>query len=152
MLNQVDYITIALEDLEDAIDFQNRGRWNKCVRYCEQFVEKAFKQVIFAHEETNELLLTKDKKMLYEHKVHKLAKRTEVILNVEYSKEDLRRFRELENYYFNANYPGANYIAVQEETAAEVLNWTKNFAIRLCGQNIFEPTVSAKICEISQII
>ncbi|MCL2016266.1 MAG: HEPN domain-containing protein [Defluviitaleaceae bacterium] len=134
MQNKPDYITIALRDLRSAVVLHKDGLWNNTVISCEQFVEKALKQIVFVNQETDEKLFEKDTKLLKSHKVYQLGKRVEQILGVSYSEEELKRFVKLENYYFNANYPGDDYEAIGEKYATETLEWTKTFAPKIQGQ------------------
>ncbi|MCL2016265.1 MAG: HEPN domain-containing protein [Defluviitaleaceae bacterium] len=141
MSKEIDYITIAVEDFEEAVNAHSRERWDKTVIWSEQFVEKALKHIIFENGKTaeyaleSEEVLDKDKKLLSSHKVHQLGKRVEQILNVSYSEEDFQRFAELERYYFlNENYIVENYISINKQTATELLEWTKLFAPKIQQQ------------------
>ena len=124
------YMDIALDDYARVHRNFEAGDSNACLRYCEQFVEKALKHII--DKNLNSDRVAEDKELLSSHRVAQLARRVEEILGVEYSKEDYRVFRNLQSYYYDLSYPSDRYEDVDIEEAKYVVDWLEGFKERIC--------------------
>lgn len=116
------YLDIALRDLHSAKIMLDAGVYNNAVRFCQQYVEKLFKEKIHTAGTGDA-----DQFLLHTHKVTKLASRCEVLLKVKFSKDEIILFNELTNYYFDTNYPGSDYVEIDKETAENIYAQTLEF-------------------------
>ena len=58
------------------------------------------------------------------------------ITGEEYTRHQVKYFRELKNFYHNLSYPGDSYERVDRETAAEYVDFIKSFKLVIMGQQI----------------
>jgi len=116
------YQAIANQDLRAAELMFNAGLWNHSVRHCQQYVEKILKACIELNGDS-----TKDYMILHSHIVQSLANRCEELTRIKFALEDKRWLRTMTSYYFDVNYPGARYISIDHDEAAEVYRKTVDF-------------------------
>jgi len=122
MNGKFSYRDIATDDLTAAKEMFNAKLFNHTVRFCQQYVEKIFKECLSLHgNEESDLFL------LHTHKLARLAERCSTILHISFSRTEMALFRELTDYYFDTNYPGENYIKLSEQKADEVYNEVLEF-------------------------
>ena len=107
------YYDLAEDDLLEARDRFEAGRYNKCAIWCQQASEKYLKYILISKmeiEETN--TLTEHRlKILYDR-----INRDRKILDIPAS-----ALFSLSNYYLKARYPGEGYVEVNQEVAAQLL-------------------------------
>jgi len=116
------YHDIALRDLFSAKIMLDAGVYNNSVRFCQQYIEKLFKEKIHTSgSEDGDYLL------LHTHKIPKLARRCESLIGIKFSKDEIILFNELSNYYFDTNYPSDDYVEVDKETAMDIYKQTMAF-------------------------
>ncbi|MCL2225375.1 MAG: HEPN domain-containing protein [Defluviitaleaceae bacterium] len=116
------YLDIALRDLHSAKIMLDAGVYNNAVRFCQQYVEKLFKEKIHTAGSSDS-----DQFLLHTHRITKLAARCEVLAGIKFSKDETILFGELTNYYFDTNYPGGDYVEVDKQTAESIYNQTLEF-------------------------
>jgi len=116
------YHDIALRDLKSANVMLDAEIYNNAVRFCQQYIEKLFKEKIHASGSEDG-----DQFLLHTHKLPKLAKRCETLLAIKFTKDEIIFFNELANYYFDTNYPGEDYVDVDADTAKEIYQQTLTF-------------------------
>jgi len=116
------YYDIALRDLKSAKIMLDADVYNNAVRFCQQYVEKVFKYKI-------ELSGTEDGDfaLLQSHRVQKLARRCEQLMEAKFEKDELVFFSTLTDYYFDTNYPSDEYVDVEEEVADQIYKQTLKF-------------------------
>ena len=136
MKSEYSYMFIALEDLQDAQDLFNLGRYNKSVKYCQQFIEKAMKEIIYRNTPESQDQALKDKVLLSSHNLLNLADRVCEILGESYTSTERRYFRDLKNFYFNVSYPGDAYERVDKETAKDCLIFALTFKAKIEQQQL----------------
>jgi len=116
------YIDIGKEDLLAAKEMLNAGLYNHTARFCQQYVEKVFKECISKHCAAEVDLL-----LLHSHKLARLAAHCGELKEISFSRTEMAFFRELTDYYFDTNYPGENYFKVSKEEARIAYNETLQF-------------------------
>jgi len=125
------YLELARRDLHSAKIMLDADIYNNAVRFCQQYVEKLFKEKI--HTSGSGDL---DQFLLHTHKIPKLAVRCETLCNVKFSKDEIILFNELTNYYFDTNYPGEDYVDIDKQTAediyAQTLEFQAKYEVVLC--------------------
>jgi HEPN domain-containing protein len=109
------YRDLALRDLQSAKIMLDAGIYNNAARFCQQYVEKIFKEKIQKSGTEDG-----DRFLLHTHKLSKLARRCEDLSSIKFSKDEIILFNELTNYYFDTNYPGDEYMEIDEETASDI--------------------------------
>jgi|GEM_PF-991701 len=120
------YAEIAIDDLIAAKGMLDLKMYNHSSRLCQQYVEKVLKEIL--HKKgTSET----DLYLLSTHKVQRLAARASELLDKSFSKLEQGYFRSLTEYYFDANYPGDNYIKVTKEEAVETYEDTIAFGNKI---------------------
>jgi len=116
------YYDIALRDLQSAKIMLDAGIYNNVVRFCQQYVEKIFKERIHISGDTEA-----DQSLLFTHKILRLARRCGELSDITFTKDEIIFFNELSTYYFDTNYPGDDYIEVDGETAQDAYQNTLDF-------------------------
>ena len=113
----VSYKELADRDLRAAKMMFDGEMYNQVVRFCQQYIEKMLKQVIFSEGSTD-----KDIVLLKSHKVATIAKRYEEISGIKFTLDEIALFYQLTDYYFDTNYPGDDYVELSMEEAEEIYN------------------------------
>lgn len=121
LLSNYSYYDIAMNDfkyLQFAIGMKDKDFYNRNAILCEQVVEKLLKHIVqnFCFKEDYTVLL-KGKNLV---KLYKAIVDEEIEIKI--SKDMLRT---LKDYYFDANYPGDNFILVDEDELNEAYEFTK---------------------------
>ncbi|MCL1877377.1 MAG: HEPN domain-containing protein [Defluviitaleaceae bacterium] len=116
------YRELALRDLHSAKIMLDASIYNNAVRFCQQYVEKICKEKI--HTSGSE---DGDQFLLHSHRLPKLARRCEVLCAIRFTKDEVIFFNELANYYFDTNYPGDEYVEIDDKTANDVYAQTLDF-------------------------
>ena len=122
------YYDLADEDLLEAEDRHNAGRYNKCAHWCQQAGEKYLKYVL-----VNKLGITDDAAVA-DHNLKRILdriNRDEKILTI-----PVAALFALTNYYTKARYPGEGFVEVDRETSSELLEHAKT--IKLAVDNYLE--------------
>lgn len=121
-LKNYNYYTIALNDfkyLEYNIGIEDEAIYNRNAILCEQVVEKLLKHLVerYCFKEDYSALL----------KGHNLVKLYKAILedNIDLHLS-LGMLRTLKDYYFDANYPGDNFILITKDELLEAYRFTKD--------------------------
>jgi HEPN domain-containing protein len=121
------YYDIAEDDLFEAQDRFNAGRFKRCAIWCQQAGEKYLKYILVDKlsitGEGDTLKDKEDASIINGHNLKKVYERineADKILNVPAS-----TLFALTNYYTKARYPGEGYVDVDSETAAELLEHAK---------------------------
>jgi len=107
--------------------------YNHAARFCQQYIEKLLKECIHIHCVTDEDIF-----LLRSHRLSKLATRCKEHTGIKFSAQEILYFRELTDYYFDTNYPGANYLEIDQEEAERVYNATLEF------QQTYESILTAR--------
>lgn len=121
LLSNYSYYDIAMNDfkyLQFAIEMKDKDFYNRNAILCEQVVEKLLKHIVqnFCFKEDYTGLL----------KGHNLVKLYKAIVDEEIEiKISKNMLRTLKDYYFDANYPGDNFILVDEDELNEAYEFTK---------------------------
>ncbi|MCL1996963.1 MAG: HEPN domain-containing protein [Defluviitaleaceae bacterium] len=145
-MNEIyDFKNLAEMDYIMAINIKKYKSYNHCVRMIEQYVEKSLKHIV------NENGDPKDKEILSSHNVTMLAKRVEQILGEKYTQEDNSWFRSLKGYYFDTNYPGKNFVLVDEDEAFLLYDWLEKFRIKIQEQQDRQNRLSQEGHKIEQL-
>jgi len=104
------YLYLAKKDLISANQIKTAGDTGLYSRLCEQAVEKALKHFILLHGNPSDIGL------LSTHKPMRLYKRcNDLNLKLELSKDDLIILSQLDDYYFDTNYPGNGWFEPERE-------------------------------------
>ena len=119
------YIEIARGELRTADALLGAGEWNAASRYCEQYIEKLFKEYI-----VNNGLTENEMKLLTSHNLIRLSERVSELSGLCFDRSGKRMFRLLQNYWFDTSYLGDRYTDLTEEDAKETLEWTLDFQSR----------------------
>ena len=121
------YYDIAEDDLFEAQDRYNAGRYKQCAIWCQQAGEKYLKYVLVDKLGiTGEGDTAKDKEdadIINSHKLKRVYERInekDKLLSV-----PAAALFALTNYYTKARYPGEGYVDVDSETASELLEHAK---------------------------
>lgn len=120
-LNSYNYYRIALNDLkylEYNIGHDDEDIYNRNAIMCEQIVEKLLKHVVerYCFKEDYSALL----------KGHNLVKLYKAVVDEGISIDlSVNMLRTLKDYYFDANYPGDNFILVSKEEVNEAYEFVK---------------------------
>ena len=121
------YYDIAEDDLFEAQDRYNAGRYKQCAIWCQQAGEKYLKYVL-----VDKLGITgegdtkkdiEDDAIINSHKLKRIYERineAEKVLTV-----PAASLFALTNYYTKARYPGEGFVEVDRETASELLEHAK---------------------------
>ena len=91
------------------------GMYNNAVRFCQQYVEKLFKHRIHLTGSDDG-----DFELLHSHRIQRLASRCGQLAGIEFDKDELLLFSDLTSYYYDTNYPGSEYVEIDEETAKKI--------------------------------
>jgi len=121
------YYDIAEDDLFEAQDRFNAGRYKQCAMWCQQAGEKYLKYVLVDKLGiTGEGDTEKDKADAILISSHKLKRIYERINEVDklFTIPAASLFA-LTNYYTKARYPGTGFVDVDRETATELLEHAK---------------------------
>ena len=116
------YLYFAKKDLQAAQTMLAHGMYDHCVRLCQQYIEKSFKEALDNNGEGEA-----DQFLLHTHRVHRLATRCSEILKIKFTREEKLLFRQLTHYYFDTNYPNEDYTEVTIEEAQEIMTQTLQF-------------------------
>jgi len=111
------YYDLAEDDLQEAEDRYNAGRYNKCALWCQQAGEKYLKYIL-----VNKLGIT-EPNVVSDHSLKRILdriNRDEKILTIPVAAPFA-----LTNYYTKARYPGEGFVEVDKETASELLEHAK---------------------------
>ena len=111
------YYDLAEEDLIEAIDRYDAGRYNKCAYWCQQAGEKYLKYIL-----VNKLGATGDSAAM-DHNLKRIAdriNRDKKVLAI-----PVAALFALTNYYTKARYPGEGFVEVDADTALELLEHAK---------------------------
>ena len=111
------YYDIAEDDLLEAEDRHNEGRYNKCAHWCQQAGEKYLKYIL-----VSKLGITDDAAVA-DHNLKRIIdriNRDEKILTI-----PVAALFALTNYYTKARYPGEGFVEVDKETSSELLEHAK---------------------------
>ena len=119
------YLDIARRDLESAKIMLDSGFYNNSVRFCQQYAEKLFKHKIQTSGSGDG-----DVGLLHSHRIQKLANRVCQLTGIEFSKDELLMFSDLTSYYYDTNYPGDEYVDVDEDTAKQVYQQTVGLQLK----------------------
>jgi len=121
------YYDIAEDDLYEAQDRYNAGRYKQCAIWCQQAGEKYLKYVLVDKLGiTGEGDTEKDKEdavIINSHKLKRIYERineTDKLLTI-----PAASLFALTNYYTKARYPGEGFVEVDNETASELLEHAK---------------------------
>ena len=106
------YKDLALYDLKAAEKLNEYEMWNKVGRECQQSCEKYLKFYL----QSNNLLSTELEK------TNNLKKPMRAVPN--HDKHLLKELAVVGGYYFEANYPGDNFIELNQEMADEAIETT----------------------------
>jgi len=122
------YYDIAEDDLKEAEDRFQAGRFNKCAVWCQQAGEKYLKYVLIDKlGVTGDGDSVKDKEDARIIGGHNLKKIYERIIEVDNKlKVPTSALFALTNYYLKARYPGEGYVEIDSETAEELLEYAKS--------------------------
>jgi HEPN domain-containing protein len=107
------YKELALYDLKSAEANYSYALWNKVGRECQQCCEKYLKHCLQARHLLSQEL----------EKTHNLKKLVRAIPG--YDKEVYKNLSVVGDYYFETNYPGDNFLVLDEEMACEAMEITK---------------------------
>ena len=111
------YYDLAEDDLLEAEDRYNAGKYNKCAVWCQQAGEKYLKYIL-----VNKLGIT-EPNVVSDHSLKRILdriNRDDKILTIPIAVPFA-----LSNYYTKARYPGEGYVEVDRETASELLEHAK---------------------------
>jgi len=111
------YYDLAEDDLLEAEDRYNAGRYNKCAVWCQQAGEKYLKYIL-----VNKLGIT-EPNVVSDHSLKRILdriNRDDKILTIPVAAPFA-----LTNYYTKARYPGEGFVEVDRETASELLEHAK---------------------------
>jgi len=121
------YYDIAEDDLYEAQDRYNAGRYKQCAVWCQQAGEKYLKYMLVDKLGiTGEGSTEKDKEdavIIKSHKLKRIYERineTDKLLTI-----PAASLFALTNYYTKACYPGEGFVDVDRETASELLEHAK---------------------------
>ena len=103
------YKELALYDMKSVKANYNYELWNKVGRECQQVCEKYMKHYLQKNH-----LLTEDLE-----RTHNLKKLIRVIPG--YNKDLYKNLSVVGDYYFEANYPGDNFLELNKEMADEAI-------------------------------
>ena len=115
------YYDLAEDDLLEAEDRYNAGKYNKCAVWCQQAGEKYLKYVL-----VNKLGIT-EPGSVSDHNLKRILdriNRDDKILTIPVAAPFA-----LTNYYTKARYPGEGFVEVDRETASELLDHAKTIKI-----------------------
>jgi len=121
------YYDIAEDDLFEAQDRYNAGRYKQCAIWCQQAGEKYLKYVlvdklgITGESDTKKDI--EDDAIINSHKLKRIYERineAEKVLTV-----PAASLFALTNYYTKSRYPGEGFVEVDRETASELLEHAK---------------------------
>ena len=109
------YYDLAEDDLLEAKDRYEAGRYNKCAIWCQQASEKYLKYILIGKMaiEDSEILTEHRLKILYD-RINRDKKTLDIPASSLFS---------LSNYYLKARYPGEGFIEVDHELAAQLLQY-----------------------------
>jgi len=131
MNGKYSYREIAHEDLLAAGEMLKARLNNHAVRLCQQYVEKILKECLSINSADEA-----DIYLLHTHKLVRLAERCKILTKVLFSDAEIMLLHELTDYYFDANYPGENYLKVSAERALaiydQVVQFKENYEELLC--------------------
>ena len=111
------YYDLAEDDLLEAEDRYNAGKYNKCAVWCQQAGEKYLKYIL-----VNKLGIT-EPNVVSDHSLKRILdriNRDDKILTIPVAAPFA-----LTNYYTKARYPGEGFVEVDRETASELLEHAK---------------------------
>ena len=108
------YHDIALNDLHTAQQMMDVEKYNYAVRLFEQYIEKVMKHRIFLSGDDN------DRSLLHSHRVPKLGRRCEALLDITFTDKEMLLFNDLANFYFDTNYPGDDYVEISKTEAEDI--------------------------------
>ncbi|MEF9960588.1 MAG: HEPN domain-containing protein [Cellulosilyticaceae bacterium] len=120
-MKHYNYYRIALNDfkyLQYNIEREDEDIYNRNAILCEQVVEKLLKHIV------ERSCFTEDYSALL--KGHNLVKLYKAIVEEGIELElSINMLRTLKDYYFDANYPGDNFILLTKEEVMEAYTFTK---------------------------
>ncbi|MDR1706158.1 MAG: HEPN domain-containing protein [Clostridiales bacterium] len=108
------YKELALYDLRSAKANFDYALWNKVGRECQQACEKYIKHYL----QTNHLLAQDLEKT---HNLKKLIRAVP-----DFDKDIYKDLSVVGDYYFETNYPGDNFLTLDEEMAGEAMEIANN--------------------------
>ena len=111
------YYDLAEDDLLEARDRYNAGRYNKCAVWCQQASEKYLKYILIDKMEIFE------SETLTEHRLKNLydrINRDTKVLNISSS-----ALFSISNYYLKARYPGEGFVEVNQTLAGQLLQYAE---------------------------
>jgi len=111
------YYDLAEDDLFEAGDRYNAGRYNKCAIWCQQASEKYLKYILINKMdiENSEILTEHRLKILYD-RINRDNKTINIPASALFS---------LSNYYLKARYPGEGFVEVGQDLAAKLLQYAE---------------------------
>ena len=111
------YYDLAEDDLLEAKDRYEAGRYNKCAIWCQQASEKYLKYILINKMgiEDPEILTEHRLKILYD-RINRDNKTLSIPASALFS---------LSNYYLKARYPGEGFIEVEQELATQLFQYAK---------------------------
>ena len=112
------YYDLAEDDLLEAKDRHEAGRYNKCAIWCQQASEKYLKYILISKMaiEDSEILTEHRLKILYD-RINRDKKTIDIPASALFS---------LSNYYLKARYPGEGFVEVDRELAARLLRYAED--------------------------
>lgn len=112
------YYDLAEDDLFEAEDRYNAGRYNKCAVWCQQAGEKYLKYILvdkLGVDATDDAVSSHNLRRIFE-RINRDRKNLDIPASALYS---------LNSFYTKARYPGEGFVEVDRETAAELLEHLK---------------------------
>ena len=116
------YMYFAEKDLQAAQAMLEYELYSHCVRLCQQYIEKCFKEAIDRRGSGGA-----DTFLLHTHKVQQLAARCSEIFGIKFTHKEKTFFKKLTDYYFDTNYPSDDYVEITAAEAAKVMEQTLQF-------------------------
>ena len=126
------YYDLAEDDLLEAKDRYEAGRYNKSAIWCQQASEKYLKYVLINKMGVEEAAtLTEHRlKTLYD-RINRDCKTLEIPATALFS---------LSNYYLKARYPGEGFVEIGQELAAQLLKYAEDIKAVVDGYLGFDST------------
>jgi HEPN domain-containing protein len=113
------YLYIASRDLKDARLSHTAGQYSTCGRMAEQAIEKAFKHHINEEGESTE----SNRSILLTHKPFRLYERCITLgLTIDLTGEEKLLLSQLDDYYYDTNYPGNSWFELDMIQSNDALN------------------------------
>jgi len=114
------YLYLAKKDYNDAKLLLSGSSFSSCGRFCQQTIEKSFKHYIHLNGDIN------DQKSLHTHKIKRLYDKCKALgMKFALSAEEIVVLRDVEDCYFDTNYPGDDFYELDKEQAKAALKLAK---------------------------